>query len=293
MPTRTIRAVPESDALRRVEEIIARRSRCDDPDLEALPDGPLEVASYVAAHRRVPGEVLRRDVLDALVLLEYGRRAIPALPGRLDRLESRLLALGVEAGLSLGELAGALGLRSRQAVQHRILRHAAAERGGPRSEVAERAARRTESRERAWLDRNGAALLTCTARLLEHRDLLATASTGSPSADPAPGVPSEGPAPAAPPGAASGPAPDPARLPDPDLAEAFDELAESLSRVPDDPGHPGRVTRIRHLAARLRLLLADLAPAALPGDHPVHVLLARTARLAAAHQSVSSSGGAD
>ncbi|GAA3448037.1 hypothetical protein Pve01_02290 [Planomonospora venezuelensis] len=246
--------MPESEALRRAEEIAARRARCDDPDREALPDGPLELAAYVAAHRRVPGEVLRRDVLDALVLLEYGRRAVPALPGRLDRLEARLLALGVETGLSLGELAAALGLRSRQAVQHRILRHAAAERGGPRSEVAERAARRTESRERAWLDRNAGGLLACTARLLEHRGLLLTAA---------------------------GPGP----VPDPDLAEAFDDLAESLSRVPADPRDPAYLTRTRHLAARLRLLLADLAPGPLPEGHPVRALLARTARLAAAHQS--------
>ncbi|GIH81475.1 hypothetical protein [Planobispora longispora] len=270
MPTRTSRAVPESEALRRVEEIIARRARCDDPDLETLPDGPLEVAAYVAAHRRVPAEVLRRDVLDALVLLEYGRRAVPALPGRLDRIEHRLLSLGVESGLSLGEMAAALGLRSRQAVQHRLLRHAAAERGAPRSEVAERAARRAESRERAWLDRNAAALLECTARLLAHRDPLTAA--------PAP--------------ASGHAAPDASSVPDPELAESFDELAESLARVPAGPRDPAYLTRTRHLAARLRLLLADLAAApavtALPGGHPLRALLTRTARLATAHQSAGS-----
>ncbi|MFC4062655.1 hypothetical protein ACFOWE_30530 [Planomonospora corallina] len=260
MPTRTVRTVPEPEAARRVEAIIERRARCDDPDREKLCDEPLELVAYVLAHRRVPEEVLRRDVPDALVLLEYARRAVPVLPGRLDRLEHRLLTLGTEIGLSLGELAAALGLRSRQAVQHRLLRHAAAERGGPRSEVAERAARRAEERERAWLDRHGADLLSCTERLLAHRDLLAAAGG--------------------------------------ELGEAFDELAESLSRVPG-PADPRRtadlrhttrhVTRTRHLAARLRLLLADLAAsgaaAEIPAGHPVHALLARTTRLATAHQS--------
>ncbi|GAA3167379.1 hypothetical protein GCM10010466_67520 [Planomonospora alba] len=255
----------EAEAARRAEEIIERRARCDDPDREKLCDEPLELVGYVLAHRRVPEEVLRRDVPDALVLLEYARRAVPALPGRLDRLEHRLLTLGTEIGLSLGELAAALGLRSRQAVQHRLLRHAAAERGAPRSEVAERAARRAEARERAWLDRHGAALLSCTERLLAHRGPLTAAAAETARAE---------------------------------LGEAFDELAESLSRVPAGPAGPGhtdpghaahRAVRIRHLAARLRLLLADLAAAgaaaALPAGHPVHDLLARTARLAAAHQS--------
>ncbi|GGS86429.1 hypothetical protein GCM10010156_51200 [Planobispora rosea] len=288
--------MPESEALRRIEEITARRVRCDDPDLEALTDGPLEVAAYVAAHRRVPGEVLRRDVLDALVLLEYGRRAIPVLPGRLDRLEHRLLSLGVESGLSLGELAAALGLRSRQAVQHRLLRHAAAERGAPRSEVAERAARRGESRERAWLDRNAAALLACTAQLLEHRDRLTRTAQSPEHCDRLTRTtrPPEhrGPLAAAPVPASGPTVPEAAPASDPELAESFDELAESLSRVPADPRDPAHLTRTRHLAARLRLLLADLAAApavtALPGGHPLRALLARTTRLATAHQSASS-----
>ncbi|GIH97614.1 hypothetical protein ACFFMN_40580 [Planobispora siamensis] len=276
MPVRTIRAVPESEALRRVGEIAARRARCHDPDLETLSDEPLEAVAYVLERRRVPEAVLRCDVTDALVLLEYVRRAVPALPGRLDRLEYRLLSLGVELGLSLGELAAALGLRSRQAVQHRLLRHAAAERGAPRSEVAERTARRAESRERAWLDRNAPALLECTRRLLGHRDLLSP-----PAADPgAAGSVTGG-------GAGHGAGEDAVR----ELAEAFDELAESLARVPADRRDPAHTTRVRHLAARLRLLLADLRahPAAgLRARPAVRDLLERTARLAAAHQAASS-----
>ncbi|MBG0818632.1 hypothetical protein [Planomonospora sp. ID82291] len=276
MPTRTVRPVPEAEAVRRVEAIIERRVRCGDPDREKLGDDPVELVAYLVAHRRVPAEVLRRDVPDALVLLEYARRAVPVLPGRLDRLEHRVLTLGIEAGLSLGELAAPLGLRSRQAVQHRLLRHAAAERGAPRSEVAERTARRAETRERAWLDRHGADLLSCAGRLLAHRDLLANAAAGA-GADPASATSAAG--------AEAGA----------EIAEAFDELAESLSRVPADPRDPRRaaqyVTRTRHLAARLRLLLADLAAAGaaapIPAGHPVRALLARTARLAAAHQSAT------
>ncbi|GII05658.1 hypothetical protein [Planobispora takensis] len=284
MPVRTIRAVPESEALRRAEAIAARRARCHDPDLEALSDEPLEVVAYVLERRRVPEAVLRCDVPDALVLLEYARRAVPALPGRLDRLEYRLLSLGVELGLSLGELAAALGLRSRQAVQHRLLRHAAAERGAPRSEVAERTARRAESGERAWLERNAPALLECTRSLLGHRALLSP-----PAAGPGPGA---GQAAGSGAGeiAGSGGGEDAAR----ELAEAFDELAESLARVPADRRDPGYATRVRHLAARLRLLLADLRahPAAghdgLRAGPALRDLLERTARLAAAHQAASS-----
>jgi hypothetical protein len=271
--------VSEAEAARRVEEIIERRARCDDPDREKLGDEPVELVAYLVAHRRVPAEVLRRDVPDALVLLEYARRAVPVLPGRLDRLEHRVLTLGIEAGLSLGELAAPLGLRSRQAVQHRLLRHAAAERGAPRSEVAERTARRAETRERAWLDRHGAGLVSCAGRLLAHRDLLAGAAT---AVDPAFETGTETVSEAASETGA-------------EIAEAFDELAESLSRVPAcprEPHHSARyVTRTRLLAARLRLLLADLAAAgaaaAVPAGHPVHDLLARTARLAAAHQSAT------
>ncbi|MFD8564685.1 hypothetical protein ACFV1N_46105 [Streptosporangium canum] len=253
MPTRTTRMVSAAEMNRRVEEILNRRARYDDPDLEAASDEPLELVAYVLEHRRVPDEVLRHDVEDALVLLEYGRHAIPALPGRLDRLEHRLMTLGVETGLSLGELAAALGLRSRQAVQHRLLRHAAAERGSPRSEVAERAARRAEARERTWLERNGTALLACTEEMISHHDQLAA---------------------------------------DPEISEAFDDLAESLSRVPADSRNSRYAIRIRHLAARLRLLLADLnaipAPAAIAADQSLHTLLTRTARLATAHQAASS-----
>ncbi|GAT71122.1 hypothetical protein PS9374_06813 [Planomonospora sphaerica] len=269
----------EAEAARRVEEIIERRARCGDPDREKLCDEPVELVAYLVGHRRVPTEVLRCDALDALVLLEYARRAVPVLPGRLDRLEHRVLTLGIEAGLSLGELAAPLGLRSRQAVQHRLLRHAAAERGASRSEVAERAARRAETRERAWLDRHGSDLLSCAGRLLAHRDLLAGAAAAG---DPAFGTSAE---------AASEAASEVGA----EIAEAFDELAGSLSRVPADPRDPRHtaryVTRTRHLAARLRLLLADLAAAgataAVPAGHPVHALLARTARLAAAHQSAA------
>ncbi|MFC6581878.1 hypothetical protein [Planomonospora parontospora] len=297
MPTRTVRTVPEAEAARRVEEIIERRVRCGDPDREKLCDEPVELVAYLVAHQRVPAEALRCDALDALVLLEYARRAVPVLPGRLDRLEHRVLTLGIEAGLSLGELAVPLGLRSRQAVQHRLLRHAAAERGASRSEVAERAARRAETRERAWLDRHGSDLLSCAGRLLAHRDLLAgAAAAGGPAFGTSAGAVSE-----AAPGAEA------ASEAGAEIAEAFDELAESLSRVPADPRDPRHaaryVTRTRHLAARLRLLLADLAAtgatgatgataatgaaAAVPAGHPVHALLARTARLAAAHQSAA------
>lgn len=247
MPTRTTREVSRTEARRRAEKILNRRARCDDPNLEAASDEPLELVTYILDHRRVPKDVLGSDVLDALVLLEYARRAVPTLPGRLDRLEHRLLNLGVELGLSLSELATALGLRSRQAVQHRLLRHAAAERGISRSEVAERTARQAEARERAWLERNATKLLTCAEELIRHRDEFAA---------------------------------------DPERCEDFDELAESLSRIPADRGDSRYLVRYRHAAARLRLLLADLITES-AANHPLHALLARTNRLSAAHQAVT------
>jgi hypothetical protein len=165
---RTRRHVTHTDACEAVRNIAERRHRHGDPDEEKLPDQPLAVVEYVLTCQQVHAGVLAEDVLDALTLLEYAREHVPAIPARLDRHEHDLLVTGVGAGLSLSALAAPLGLRSRQAVEHRILRHRSAERGGLRHEVAERQARAAEQAEHRWCRRHGPRLVAAATLLLDQ-----------------------------------------------------------------------------------------------------------------------------
>jgi hypothetical protein len=169
MPRRTVLPVTSAAAAAAAARIAERRRACDDPDLERLSDAPLEVVDYVLACRQVPREVLAADVLDALVLLERARAAVPATQGRLDRAEAGLLDAAAAAGVPLSRIANRLGLASRSAVLHRRQRLAAAARGGPRRETHERAARRAEDAQAAWLARHGGELLAATGELVAAR----------------------------------------------------------------------------------------------------------------------------
>lgn len=135
----------------------------------------MALVEYVLTCQQVHAGVLAEDVLDALTLLEYAREHVPAIPARLDRYEHELLTMGVRAGLSLSALAVPLGLRSRQAVEHRMLRHRSAERGGPRHEVAERQARAAEQAERSWCQRYGPRLVAAATLLLDQAEGFAAA----------------------------------------------------------------------------------------------------------------------
>jgi hypothetical protein len=220
MPIRTLHHVTATEAHAAGERIADRRRICDDPDLHLLSDEPLEMVEYVAERQRIPTEVLAADVLDALLLLEYVRRAVPAIPRVLDRLERRLLVGGAEVGLTYQQMAKPLGLRSKQAVEHRIRRQASAERGGRRDERADRLFRRAEAAQAAWVARHAAALLVATAAVVAGRDRFVAAG----------------------------------------LEDDVDQIAESAAMIfpTEQAGDARHLEAIRRLAARLRRLAADV-----------------------------------
>lgn len=172
---RTRREVTRATAEEALDRIAERRRRHGDPDEEQLSDEPLGMVEYVLTCQQVHAGVLADDVLDALVLLEYARDHVAALPRQLDRYEYRLLTLGRQTGLSFSALAVPLGLRSRQAVEHRILRHRSGERGQVRHESAEREARSRERAADQWCRRHGPRLVAMATGLLDHREVFADA----------------------------------------------------------------------------------------------------------------------
>ncbi len=199
-----------------IEAILARRARVDDPNLAQASDEPNELVGFVLAGRRVPGAVLRADVLDALLLTVHIRQRLPHRPAALDRMEADLLTLGASLGLTLRQMAVPLGLRSRQAVQQRHARLLAAAHGGLRDPRAHSACLRAEAAEAAWSRRHGATLLRAVQALLDRRG--------------------QWPA---------------------ELAQDLDELAASLAAAYADLGGEGFTGRLRVVAARARLLLAE------------------------------------
>lgn len=225
MPTRKILPVSHTrmrqaiDAIgeRRADFLDERGHRCEDPDLAEWSDDPLELLDFVCRCRRVPRHVLAEDVLDALIVLEYVRKAVPALPSRLDTWEYTLLTMGVSCGHSYGALGRHLGVGGRQAVRARILRHEASLRDLPRNDRVLVQARKAETRERDWLAKHGGRLREGADDLLSYREAC------SPY----------------------------------DLAEEFDQLAEALERwpEPDDPHDLKRVRSVAlHLRELLRCI---------------------------------------
>ena len=145
-----------------VAAIYQRRREAGDDDLHLWSDSPDDVISYVAAHRRVPEEVLVADARDALLLVRFVR-------ARLDARELAFLdtcrapAPGIR--VTWEELASDLGAHSPQAAQQRWARH---------TQAAARATRPPfeEERERAWTLEHGARVQQVAAALLRaHNDI--------------------------------------------------------------------------------------------------------------------------
>lgn len=182
MPKRAEPVVTKTAGQRAIQDIVERRRKAHDPDLETLlrddpADHPLTVIRYVLTRRRVPDWVLVGDVIDGLWVLAYVRRYCPHLPDEADRLEHELLELGCAKQIAMIRMAPPLNVRSRQAVEHRILRHRAAKLGLARNERAERAHRRsptssptsTGTAEAAWYDRHALPLWEAAGELVDYR----------------------------------------------------------------------------------------------------------------------------
>ncbi len=130
---------------------------------------------YVLTCQRVPDWVTSNDVIDALWVLAYVRRYFPHLPEEADRLERDLLELGCAKQIAMIRMAPPLNVRTRQAVENRILRHRAAKLGLARSERQERAHRlsaappRATSAEGLWYDRHALSLWEAASDLVRYR----------------------------------------------------------------------------------------------------------------------------
>jgi hypothetical protein len=184
------------------------------------------VLTYVQRHQRMPSEVLRADVVDALIITDH-------LPAVIDKLRLAMMNLGGRAGLTLGDLAQPLHVANRQgaeAVKRRL--EEAVHGSGVKDDKRGRAARSAQRSEARQLQGHGDALRAVARALLASQDLL-------------PG----------------------------DLADDAEELrGDADVRLTGTPPPAA-------FAARLRLLLRDLAaePAGVPAD--LRPTLARAAEL--------------
>ncbi|GAA1624538.1 hypothetical protein GCM10009733_021540 [Nonomuraea maheshkhaliensis] len=180
MPKRAEPQISKTAGQRAIAEIVERRRQVRDPDLDSLlrnvpEEQPVDVIRYVLACQRVPDWVTSSDVIDALWVLAYVRRYFPHLPDEADRLERDLLELGCAKQITMIRMAPPLNVRTRQAVENRILRHRAATLGLARSERQERAHRlssvplRATSVEGRWYDRHALTLWETASELVSYR----------------------------------------------------------------------------------------------------------------------------
>ncbi|WP_219518841.1 hypothetical protein [Nonomuraea ceibae] len=181
MPKRAEPQISKTAGQRAITEIVDRRRQVRDPDLETLlrdvpEEQPVAVIRYVLASHRVPDWVTSNDVIDALWVLAYVRRYFPHLPEEADRLERDLLELGCAKQIAMIRMAPPLNVRTRQAVENRILRHRAAALGLARSERQERAHRLSAGRpakitsaEGQWYDRHALSLWEAASELVGYR----------------------------------------------------------------------------------------------------------------------------
>ncbi|WP_186403762.1 hypothetical protein [[Actinomadura] parvosata] len=180
MPKRTLVQIDKTAGQEAIERIVQRRRKVGDPDLAVLEsvdpiEHPLTIVRHILTCRRVPDWVTVQDVLDALWVLAYVRRHCPHRPDEAEKLEHELLELGVRMQIAMIRMAPALNVRSRQAVEHRLLRHRAAKLGLARSERAERAHRLGSSRpgttsaEARWYDRHALPLWEAASELVAAR----------------------------------------------------------------------------------------------------------------------------
>lgn len=168
MPRRARPTVTHQQATAAVEAITGRRVRLlgrDHPVVAKLSDDPVEIAAFVVEHLKAPPAVVAADIVDALTALSYARRAVPALPSTIERLEHRLLEAAAAHHVPYSKLAKPLGLASRQAVAQRLGRHRAEQRGLPRTD---KAARRAAAIDR-WTATTGAEIRGLAAQLLALR----------------------------------------------------------------------------------------------------------------------------
>jgi len=181
MPARAKPQVTKAAGQEAIDRIVQRRRETRDPDLATLEtddpaEHPLRVIEHVLNCRRVPAWVTSNDVLDALWVLGYVRRHCLHRPEEAERLEHELLELGCAMQIAMIRMAPPLNLRSRQAVEQRLLRHRAARLGLSRSERLERAHRlstktrpQSTSAEARWYDRHALPLWETAADLIASR----------------------------------------------------------------------------------------------------------------------------
>lgn len=180
MPKRAEPQISKTAGERAIAAIVERRRQVRDLDLEGLlrdvpQEQPVAVIRYVLTCQRVPDWVTSNDVIDALWVLAYVRRYFPHLPEEADRLERDLLELGCAKQIPMIRMAPPLNVRTRQAVENRILRHRAAKLGLARSERQERAHRlsatppRATSAEGQWYDRHALSLWEAASDLVRYR----------------------------------------------------------------------------------------------------------------------------
>jgi hypothetical protein len=157
-----------------VDEILKRRRAADDPMLTRASDDVSDLVRYVAQTdpRQVGAHVLREDVLDALELLEHARAHLPAVPGAWDALEYTLLSMRRRLALSLQDIADRLGV-TREAIDRRARRGAAANKGLKRSEVADRAERAAHGKIQRWHETKALSVRTVMRVLEDHLGELA------------------------------------------------------------------------------------------------------------------------
>lgn len=180
MATRARPEISKTAGQEAIERIVQRRVETRDPDLYVLqevdPDEhPLAVINHVLRCRRVPDWVVSHDILDALWVLAYVRLHCSHRPEQAERLEHELLELGRDMQIPMIRMAPMLNVRSRQAVENRLLRHRASKLGLNRSEREERAHRssRTQpqsiTQEVQWYDRHALSLWTVASQLVDYR----------------------------------------------------------------------------------------------------------------------------
>ncbi|MGV9386347.1 hypothetical protein ACWDRB_61825 [Nonomuraea sp. NPDC003707] len=180
MPKRALPQVSKTAGQEAIERIVQRRREVRDPDLAVLEsrdpaEHPFAVIQHVLSCHRVPDWVTSNDVLDALWVLAYVRLHCPHRPGEAEHLEHELLELGRVMQIAMIRMAPPLNVQSRQAVEHRLLRHRASRLGLGRSERLERAHRlaktqpQSTSSEALWYDRHALALWEAAAQLVTSR----------------------------------------------------------------------------------------------------------------------------
>lgn len=144
-------------------------------DLERAAETPLELAQFIAEqHAGSPESTISADILDALTLLTYARRVVPALPAHLDSLELRLLEAGQSRypALTLRMLGERVGLSTRQATRERIrwLAHAENLRRHPEDRDLPRQSGWSADQEAQWVRQHGEQFRVLAVRLADARD---------------------------------------------------------------------------------------------------------------------------